>query len=52
MKKFLFIFASGIIGYTMFQKRSSIVNNQLLRNILIAVLMELPIVKTAQSQKS
>ena len=50
MKKFLFIFASGIIGYIVFQKRSSIMHNQVLRNILIAVLMELPIVKTLQNQ--
>ena len=50
MKKFLFIFASGIIGYIVFHKRSSIMKNQVLRNILIAVLMELPIMKTAQNQ--
>ena len=51
MKKFLIIFTSGIVGYIVFQKRSSIMNNQLLRNVLIAVLMELPIVKAAQNQK-
>ncbi|WP_175354273.1 MULTISPECIES: hypothetical protein [Bacillaceae] len=50
MNKFLIIFVSGIIGYIVFQKRSSIMKNQVLRNILIAVLMELPIFKTVQDQ--
>jgi hypothetical protein len=50
MNKFLIIFVSGIIGYIVFQKRSSIMKNQVLRNILMAVLMELPIFKTVQDQ--
>ena len=50
MKKFLFLFASGIIGYMIFQRRTMIMNNQALQNILVAVLKELPIFKTAQNQ--
>lgn len=50
MNKVLIIFVSGIIGYIVFQKRSSIMKNQVLRNILIAILMELPIFKSVQDQ--
>jgi hypothetical protein len=52
MKNFLIVFVSGIIGYMMFQNRSSIMKNQVLRNMILAVLMELPIFKTVQNQSN
>lgn len=45
MRKFLIILSMVSVGYIVYQKRRSFMRNTILRDMLIAVILELPLFK-------
>lgn len=50
MKRFLIILSMASVGYIVYQKRNSFFKSTILRDMLLAVLLELPIFKRSENE--